>query len=436
MGKPFLQPIRNNFVVRQPNAFKSERPKFSNNQVPQKVDKTNDLSKPVTSNSEPIINESKIVKNDNVIAPGMFRIDPRKTSREDKFVPINKVRASVRTNPITVSQPHVITKKDVNSDSNGLSSTGVDNTAKTRRPQPRSNTKNDRVPSAKHHRNLMLSKNKKHMSSECNNVKLAIRNDKSEIFVLCNKRVNVSNTANQKKQKPHVWKPKKVGSKERLVSPKPRRPRNYLRWSPTSRVFDFKGKIIESSDAECHPDYSNGDNACTSNPQEPTRKRFPNFTFSLAGHSNLFMTGNLKLLINFVWKFLGTIRFGNDHVAAILGYGDLQWGNIMITKVYFVEGLGQNLFSVEQFYDSDLEVAFRRNTCFCGVWSYGGGFVVCEGCLTGSGDYDGEDGRIVTSLVFGDGGRDAQYLSALRVKREKPTQLLQVIATDSPCGRK
>nr|GEV08201.1 hypothetical protein [Tanacetum cinerariifolium] len=66
---------------------------------------------------------------------------------EDKFVLINKVRASVRTNPIIVLQPHVITKKDINSDSNGLSSTGVDNTAKTRRPQPRSNTKNNRVPS-------------------------------------------------------------------------------------------------------------------------------------------------------------------------------------------------------------------------------------------------------------------------------------------------
>ncbi|GKA23559.1 retrovirus-related pol polyprotein from transposon TNT 1-94 [Tanacetum coccineum] len=195
LGKPFLQPIRNNFVIRQPNAFKSERPKFSNNRVPQKVDKTNDLSKPVTSNSVPITNESNVVKNDNVIALGMFRIDHRKTFREDKFVPINKVRASVRTNPITVSQPHVITKKDVNSDSNGLSSTGVDNIAKTRRPQPRSNTKNDRVPSAskircfknnevkveEHHRNFLLSKNKKHMSSEGNNVKLAIRNDNSEV---------------------------------------------------------------------------------------------------------------------------------------------------------------------------------------------------------------------------------------------------------------
>nr|GFA74037.1 retrovirus-related Pol polyprotein from transposon TNT 1-94 [Tanacetum cinerariifolium] len=76
------------------------------------------------------------------------------------------------------------------------------------------------------------------------------------------------------------------------------------------------------------------------------------------------MTGNLKLLINFVWKFMGTVCFGNDHVAAILGFGDLQCENILITRVYFVEGLGHNFFSVGQFYDSDLEVAFRRNACF------------------------------------------------------------------------
>nr|GEW37620.1 retrovirus-related Pol polyprotein from transposon TNT 1-94 [Tanacetum cinerariifolium] len=76
------------------------------------------------------------------------------------------------------------------------------------------------------------------------------------------------------------------------------------------------------------------------------------------------MTRNLKLLINFVWKFMGTFCFRNDHVAAILGFGDLQWGNILITRVYFVEGLGHNLFLVRQFCDSDLEVAFRRNACF------------------------------------------------------------------------
>jgi hypothetical protein len=76
------------------------------------------------------------------------------------------------------------------------------------------------------------------------------------------------------------------------------------------------------------------------------------------------MTGNLKLLINFVWKFMRTVRFGNDHVAAIQGYGDLQFGNFLITRVYYVEGLGHNLFSVGQFCDADLEVAFRRNTVF------------------------------------------------------------------------
>nr|GEU81445.1 retrovirus-related Pol polyprotein from transposon TNT 1-94 [Tanacetum cinerariifolium] len=59
-----------------------------------------------------------------------------------------------------------------------------------------------------------------------------------------------------------------------------------------------------------------------------------------------------------------TVRFENDHVAAILGFGDLQWGNILITRVYFVEGLGHNLFSVGQFCDSDLEVAFRRDAYF------------------------------------------------------------------------
>nr|GFB10616.1 retrovirus-related Pol polyprotein from transposon TNT 1-94 [Tanacetum cinerariifolium] len=72
---------------------------------------------------------------------------------------------------------------------------------------------------------------------------------------------------------------------------------------------------------------------------------------------------NLKLLINFIWKFMGTVRFGNDQVDAILGVGDLQWGNIVITRVYFVEGLGHNFFSVGQFCDSDLEVAFRRDAC-------------------------------------------------------------------------
>ncbi|GJZ29241.1 putative ribonuclease H-like domain-containing protein [Tanacetum coccineum] len=76
------------------------------------------------------------------------------------------------------------------------------------------------------------------------------------------------------------------------------------------------------------------------------------------------MTGDRSLLRNFVEKFMGTVRFGNDNFAAITGYGDYIHGNITICHVYYVEGLGHNLFSVGQFCDGDLEVAFRSKTCY------------------------------------------------------------------------
>ncbi|GKA48977.1 retrovirus-related pol polyprotein from transposon TNT 1-94 [Tanacetum coccineum] len=76
------------------------------------------------------------------------------------------------------------------------------------------------------------------------------------------------------------------------------------------------------------------------------------------------MIGDRSQLTNFVHKLLSTVKFGNDQVAKIMGYGDYQIGNVTISRVYYVEGLGYNLFSVGQFCDSDLEVAFRKHTCF------------------------------------------------------------------------
>ncbi|GJR52467.1 retrovirus-related pol polyprotein from transposon TNT 1-94 [Tanacetum coccineum] len=63
-------------------------------------------------------------------------------------------------------------------------------------------------------------------------------------------------------------------------------------------------------------------------------------------------------------KVPSKFKFGNDHVAKILGYSDYQIGNVTILRVYYVEGLGHNLFFVGQFCDSNLEVAFRQHTCF------------------------------------------------------------------------
>nr|GEU79325.1 putative reverse transcriptase domain-containing protein [Tanacetum cinerariifolium] len=224
---------------------KSVNTKFAKQSIlgkPPKVGEIHALSKPVTSNSIPTPQESKVMKNDKVISLGMFKINHFKPYREEKNVP-NNVRASVRTKPITVSQPPVITKKVVNSNLNGLSSTVVDNT-KTRRPQPRSNTKNDRVPSAS---KSSRSKNKE----------------------LENQKANVSINENQKKQKPKVMKTKKVGSIERLHSLKPSKTRSFLRWSPTGRMFDLKGKIIASSESESQSDCFKGKSKRASHPPKP-----------------------------------------------------------------------------------------------------------------------------------------------------------------------
>nr|GEV70114.1 putative ribonuclease H-like domain-containing protein [Tanacetum cinerariifolium] len=183
--------------------------------------------------------------------------------------------------------------------------------------------------------------NTKHTSSACNNIKLDSHNVISKVvYTMCKQclfsinhdvclrnyvkgktscgkkqKANVFIKEKQKKHQPKFKKPKKVGFIERLATSKPRKPRFLLRWSPTGRLFDQKGKIVASSKSKSQSDCSNGDNACTSNTLEPKIKWFPNST-------------------------------------SLLG------------RVYFIEGLGHNLFLVGKLCDSDLEVAFRRNACF------------------------------------------------------------------------
>nr|GFA87194.1 hypothetical protein [Tanacetum cinerariifolium] len=226
-----------------------------------------------------------------------------------------------------------------------------DHTAKTKRPQPKSNTKNDRVPSAsksscsknkeveveehpknlplsknikhmsntkndrvpsaskssrsknkevkleKHHRNLLLSKKNKPSSSACNNSKIDSQDVISKVVCAkCKKclisvnhdvclnsvngkksrgrkhKANVSKNETQKEYRPKVSKSKNVGPREILATPKPRKPRFLLKWSPTGKMFYSAGKLVAP----------NGDNACTSNTMEPKIKRFPNST-SLLG---------------------------------------------------------------------------------------------------------------------------------------------------------
>nr|GEV34014.1 hypothetical protein [Tanacetum cinerariifolium] len=115
--------------------------------------------------------EFNVVKHKSVIAPGMFKINPSQTPRVD-LVPNKQSSASIRTNPITNSQRHVIVKENVSSNTVTASSIGLVHTARTRRPQPKGNIRNARIPSRSksskvkknvtvedHHRTLLLSKN-------------------------------------------------------------------------------------------------------------------------------------------------------------------------------------------------------------------------------------------------------------------------------------
>nr|GEV35516.1 integrase, catalytic region, zinc finger, CCHC-type, peptidase aspartic, catalytic [Tanacetum cinerariifolium] len=94
-----------------------------------------------------------------------------------------------------------------------------------------------------------------------------------------------------------------------------------------------KAKIVESKNANhSEPNHTWGSNAT-----------------DIPSSSSLVMTG---------------FRFGNDHIARIMGYGDYQLGYVTISRVYYVDGLGHNLFSISQFFEADLEVTFLKNTCF------------------------------------------------------------------------
>ncbi|GJW53666.1 integrase, catalytic region, zinc finger, CCHC-type containing protein [Tanacetum coccineum] len=149
------------------------------------------------------------------------------------------------------------------------------------------------------------------------------------------------------------------------------------KWKPTGRAFTLFGNscpLTRITHTKVVPiKESTSNSAETSKPELKVYSRSPNqvknqvfqiVLWYLESGCSKHMSGNRSQLMNFVGKFLGTVRFGNDKIAKIMGYGDYQLGNIIISRVYYVEGLGHNLFSVGQFCDADLEVAFRKNTCF------------------------------------------------------------------------
>nr|GFB32481.1 integrase, catalytic region, zinc finger, CCHC-type, peptidase aspartic, catalytic [Tanacetum cinerariifolium] len=182
----------------------------------------------------------------------------------------------------------------------------------------RSNSRGNKLEVEEHRRNVKLSKNKISVTA-CNDSLNAKTVNVKSVSAMCAKFVMID--------KHDLCVPNSVAKplKKTVTSESNKKPRNNVR-----KLHEHFGKIYKWSYIKC----------------------------------SKHMTGNLKLLINFVEKFLETVKFGNDQIAPILGYGDLVQGAVTIKRVYYVEGLNHNLFSVGQFCDADLEVAFRKSTCF------------------------------------------------------------------------
>ncbi|GJZ46087.1 retrovirus-related pol polyprotein from transposon TNT 1-94 [Tanacetum coccineum] len=129
-----------------------------------------------------------------------------------------------------------------------------------------------------------------------------------------------------------------------------------LKWKPTGRTFTIVGNSYPltrfTSANVVPPKKTTSDSVRTQKPELKVYSKKPKNV------KNVDITSSSSLVMT------GTVIFGNDHIARIMGYGDYQLGNVTISRVYYVEELGHNLFSVGQFCDADLEVAFRKNTCF------------------------------------------------------------------------
>nr|GEY43640.1 retrovirus-related Pol polyprotein from transposon TNT 1-94 [Tanacetum cinerariifolium] len=300
--------------------------------------------------------------------------------------PVNKTQKIRFTEPITSSRNTPVktaTSSNVVSNKPMLSSTGVNLPTSASRSQPSGNTKKDRI------QQTQSSAKKNKLEAYPRNVRTSLQNKKSvvntkDIASVPNSKLNVNSdlqcvTCNgclffYNHDSCVLEFINSVNA--RVKSKSAKKPLNNKIWKPTGKVFTnirYKWRPTGRT-------FTIAGNACPlsriTTAKVPLRKPIPleSNTFKpmvvqivlwyLDSDCSKHMTGDPSQLTNFVNKFLGTVKFGNDHVAKIMGYGDYKIGNVTISRVYFVEGLGHNLFFVGQFCDLDLEVAFRQHTCF------------------------------------------------------------------------
>nr|GEX49116.1 hypothetical protein [Tanacetum cinerariifolium] len=293
LGKPVLEPHRNQSVVRQP----TERPRISKPRFASQVDVNNDLSKPVTTHYLPKEREYAVVKPHYVIASSESR---------------NSSKNMPRFNSTDMVHNHYLeeAKKktqecDRNSRPSVMHSAKSQNTANGSKPKPRSNTQTSRnwresknsfvttqtVSIAEHPRNSRNFSDLKHFAcSTCHKYVVNANHDSCVMKFLkevnshgkfpSNKTTNrnkpIEQTSFAKKPERQIPKGHRFSIKKTsVVHEKTITLRSCLRWKPTGKIFKTvglrwvpTGKIFNSSTTKVDSEPLNGSNADLTNQYE------------------------------------------------------------------------------------------------------------------------------------------------------------------------
>ncbi|GJX19409.1 hypothetical protein Tco_0222086 [Tanacetum coccineum] len=291
LGKPPLQPSRNHLVVRQPNAFTSERPRMSRPRFASQVDEKNDLSKTVTPHYLPKVRESAAAKPHQVNAPNYsrnshkesygsndmvhayFLEDARKMTQDKTRIPNHRDMASTRAhctpNACTPKPRNIYRSSPVSKCSGGMS---------------------NGEPLVDHSRNSsFFLDSKQFVCSICHKYIFNTNHDDciTKILNKVNSRAKVQSPKirnnNPVEPKNHTHKPGRqngIGqrfslNKSSAVHEKPHTPRSCLRWKPTGRIFKTvslrwipTGKMFTDSTTKVDSEPPNSSNDEITNPYE------------------------------------------------------------------------------------------------------------------------------------------------------------------------
>ncbi|GJV66780.1 hypothetical protein Tco_1482289 [Tanacetum coccineum] len=302
------------------------------------------------------------------------------TERDSKApsIPLTRKKQVTFTDTCSTStnntQKHGVHQKTQPSNVKVIPSTGVSSSTRASGSKPRSNTKHNRILPAKSVNNKKVEdhpRTNKSVWTKVNRVdsgisskRVVINSNSAYVCKTCNKCLNsashemcVVNILNSVNATPTVK--TVLNNGKQIWKPKGKLSNNSL--NKTKRVWKATGKLFTNVGYQWRP----------------TGKKFalgelcPLTRLPVTCGTDHLMVFGLRLFKTYDGESLKAQELcekvhqdGNNHVGAIMGYGDYMIGDSVVSRAYYVEGLGHNLFSVGQFCDSDLEVAFRKHSCF------------------------------------------------------------------------